>query len=110
MRERVDLKSPVREYRPPGSVRGAPGDWRPYLDREQRKPMISVTSVSSCSPSDPGWCAASSPGLRPPKPCCPAGAAQSTSKPPDLPARRGSVDRSIPRNPPPELQKQKTRQ
>src|ERR1017187_7286957 len=23
MRERVDLKSPVREYRPPGSVRGA---------------------------------------------------------------------------------------
>jgi hypothetical protein len=32
MRERVDLKSPVREYRPPGSVRGAPGNWRPYLD------------------------------------------------------------------------------
>src|ERR1043165_9393320 len=26
MRERVDLKSPVREYRPPGSVRGAPGN------------------------------------------------------------------------------------
>jgi hypothetical protein len=32
MRERVDLKSPVREYRPPGSVRGAPGNRRPYLD------------------------------------------------------------------------------
>jgi hypothetical protein len=33
MRERVDLKSPVREYRPPGSVRGAPGNRRPYLDK-----------------------------------------------------------------------------
>jgi hypothetical protein len=32
MRERVDLKSPVREYRPPGSVRGASGNRRPYLD------------------------------------------------------------------------------
>src|SRR5437667_5736194 len=29
---RVGVKSPVREYRPPGSVRGAPGDRRPYLD------------------------------------------------------------------------------
>ncbi len=36
MRERVDLKSPVREYRPPGSVRGAPGNRRPYLDRQRR--------------------------------------------------------------------------
>ncbi len=36
MRERVDLKSPVREYRPPGSVRGAPGNRRPYLDNEER--------------------------------------------------------------------------
>jgi hypothetical protein len=32
MRERVDLKSPVRENRPPGSVRGASGNRRPYLD------------------------------------------------------------------------------
>src|SRR5262245_13931472 len=32
MRERVVLKSPVREYRPPGSVRGAPGNRCPYLD------------------------------------------------------------------------------
>ena len=32
MRERVDLKSPVRENRPPGSVRGAPGNRCPYLD------------------------------------------------------------------------------
>jgi hypothetical protein len=23
----------MREYRPPGSVRGAPGNWRPYLDK-----------------------------------------------------------------------------
>ena len=34
MRERVDLKSPVRENRPPGSVRGAPGNRRPYRDFE----------------------------------------------------------------------------
>jgi len=27
------LKSPVRENRPPGSVRGAPGNRRPYLDK-----------------------------------------------------------------------------
>ena len=27
-----DVKSPVREYRPPGSVRRAPGNRRPYLD------------------------------------------------------------------------------
>jgi transposase len=33
MRERVNLKSPVRENRSPGSVRGAPGNRRPYLDR-----------------------------------------------------------------------------
>ena len=32
LRERVDLKSPVRENRPPGSVRGASGNRRPYLD------------------------------------------------------------------------------
>ena len=39
MRERVDLKSPVRENRPSGSVRGAPGDRRPYRD------------ITKCSPS-----------------------------------------------------------
>jgi len=32
MRERVDLKSLVRENRPLGSVRGAPGNRRPYRD------------------------------------------------------------------------------
>jgi hypothetical protein len=32
-RQRVRLKSPVRENRPPGSVRGAPGNRRPYLDK-----------------------------------------------------------------------------
>ena len=31
-RQRVRLKSPVREYRPPGSVRGVPGNRCPYLD------------------------------------------------------------------------------
>ena len=32
-RRRASTKSPVREYRPPGSVRGAPGNRRPYLDK-----------------------------------------------------------------------------
>ena len=32
-RRRVWLKSPVRENRPPGSVRGAPGNRRPYRDK-----------------------------------------------------------------------------
>ena len=36
MRERVDLKSPVRENRPPGSVRGAPGNRRPYRDKKSK--------------------------------------------------------------------------
>jgi hypothetical protein len=40
MRERVDLKSPVRENCTPGSVRGAPGNRCPYLDRERRKQKI----------------------------------------------------------------------
>jgi hypothetical protein len=31
-RQRVRWKSPVRKNRPPGSVRGAPGNRRPYLD------------------------------------------------------------------------------
>ena len=31
-RRRARLKSPVRENRPPGSVRGAPGNRRPYRD------------------------------------------------------------------------------
>jgi len=35
MRARIDMKSPVREYRPPGSVRGAPGNQRPHLDKDQ---------------------------------------------------------------------------
>jgi hypothetical protein len=40
MRERVDLKSPVREYRPPGSVRGASGNRRPYLDVRSEKACV----------------------------------------------------------------------
>ena len=32
MRERVVVKSPVRKNRTPGSVRGALGNRRPYLD------------------------------------------------------------------------------
>ena len=44
MRERVDLKSPVREYRPPGSVRGAPGNRRPYLDNVEAAVILKVQS------------------------------------------------------------------
>jgi hypothetical protein len=46
MRERVDLKSPVREYRPPGSVRGASGNRRPYLDNIEHR--TSVRSEKAC--------------------------------------------------------------
>jgi hypothetical protein len=34
-REGVSTKSPVREYCTPGSVRGAPGNRRPYLDKRR---------------------------------------------------------------------------
>jgi hypothetical protein len=34
-RRRASAKSPVREYRPPGSVRGAPGNRRSYLDNDE---------------------------------------------------------------------------
>ena len=40
--KRVDLKSPVRENRPPGSVRGAPGNRRPYRDKERNLPPSTV--------------------------------------------------------------------
>ena len=40
MRERIDMKSPVREYRPPGSVRGAPGNRRPHLDNVGRSTLL----------------------------------------------------------------------
>ena len=32
--KRAGAKSPVRENRPPGSVRGAPGNRCPYLDKD----------------------------------------------------------------------------
>jgi hypothetical protein len=48
MRERVDLKSPVRENRPPGSVRGAPGNRRPYRDIK-----IRVRPKNAPSPASP---------------------------------------------------------
>jgi len=40
-RRRASAKSPVREYRPPGSVRGAPGNRRPYLDVRSEKTCVS---------------------------------------------------------------------
>ena len=42
MRERVDLKSPVRENRPPGSVRGAPGNRRPYRDSKRKVRFVKL--------------------------------------------------------------------
>ena len=37
MRKRVFLKSPVRENRTPGSVRGLLGNWQSYRDVRQAK-------------------------------------------------------------------------
>jgi len=34
MRKRVLLKSPLRENRTAGSVRGTPGNWRSYRNKE----------------------------------------------------------------------------
>jgi hypothetical protein len=45
VRERVVEKSPVRENRPPGSVRGAPDNRRPYRDPltfEGGSPCLSI--------------------------------------------------------------------
>ena len=48
MRARGTVKSPVREYCTPGSVRGAPGNRRPYRDhwagaKREKDPMQDVT-------------------------------------------------------------------
>jgi hypothetical protein len=56
MRERVDLKSPVRENRPPGSVRGAPGNRCPYLDcilTLLRRGARILPAARASSPSSP---------------------------------------------------------
>jgi len=42
MRERVGLKSPVRENCTPGSVRGASGNRRPYRDVEVQTPGVVI--------------------------------------------------------------------
>jgi hypothetical protein len=51
MRKRVDLKSPVRENRPPGSVRGARGNPCPYLDVRFGK-LCASGGESPPSPAD----------------------------------------------------------
>jgi hypothetical protein len=51
MRERVDLKSPVREYRPPGSVRGAPGNRRPYRDSKSTTTGVNLDFTPHPCPS-----------------------------------------------------------
>ena len=52
MRERVDLKSPVLENGPPGSVRGASGNRRPYLDNYGESntgaPLLNDSLISGC--------------------------------------------------------------
>ncbi len=55
MRERVDLKSPVREYRPPGSVRGAPGNRRPYLDNAEWPASKATQSHLKATYKPSGW-------------------------------------------------------
>ena len=53
MRERVILKSPVREYCTLGSVRGAPGNRCPYLDKlEIRNKNQSIKDQGS-KPGEP---------------------------------------------------------
>jgi hypothetical protein len=55
MRKRVNMKSPVRENRPPGSVRGAPGNWCPYLDihgREKNEKSSRKTKIPLDSGTD----------------------------------------------------------
>jgi hypothetical protein len=42
-RQRARLKSPVREYCTPGSVRGAPGNRRPYLDNYESSRTTEAT-------------------------------------------------------------------
>src|SRR5437867_9089000 len=42
---RIVLKSPVLEYCPPGSVRGARGNPRPYLDNEAQRPKAANQGV-----------------------------------------------------------------
>jgi hypothetical protein len=49
VRERVEVKSPVRENRPPGSVRGAPGNRRPYRDPPPERALQSVFDMGADS-------------------------------------------------------------
>ena len=42
---RVVAKSPVRENRPPGFVRGAPGNPRPYRDPQSGESILQRRSV-----------------------------------------------------------------
>ena len=64
MRERVDLKSPVRENRPPGSVRGAPGNRRPYRDIIKMKSKVRFVKLCESGGESPlslgGWSAQNS--------------------------------------------------
>jgi hypothetical protein len=45
MRKRVSLKSPVRENRSPGSVRGAPGNRRPYRDGAEENAVLDQVGI-----------------------------------------------------------------
>ncbi len=46
MRKRVLLKSPLRENRTAGSVRGASGNWRSYRDNWVIVGLVSKHSIS----------------------------------------------------------------
>jgi len=51
LRERVFLKSPVRENRTPGSVRGRLGNWPSYRDAEGKGVTVSWTLAEEVSDS-----------------------------------------------------------
>jgi len=60
MRKRVLLKSPLRENRTAGSVRGTPGNWRSYRNKEdggQRTEDRGQKTEGITTLSDEGWCA-----------------------------------------------------
>ena len=44
LRKRVSLRSPVRENRTPGSVRGASGNRRPYRDGAKKSVVVAQLS------------------------------------------------------------------
>ena len=53
--QRVSLRSPVRANRTPGSVRGAPGNRCPYLDRHVQPSGLDILAGASPASAMDGW-------------------------------------------------------